>query len=75
MFRFAGILIPSKRPLLFASRRALLNPSATNKKSKGERGHPWQRPLSKWKKWDAAPLMRTAKEAVEMHEKIHFIKE
>ena len=57
MLRLVAILIPSKMPLLFASRRALLRPSATSKKSRGERGHPHLKPLSEWKKWDAAPLM------------------
>ena len=75
MFRFVAILIPSKRPLLLASRRALLRPSTTSKKSRGERGHPYLKPRSEWKKWDAAPLMRTAKEAIEIHTKIHFMKE
>ena len=75
MCRFVAILNPLKRPLVFASRRALLRPSATSKKSRGERGHPCLKPLSEWKKWDVAPLMRTAKEAVEIHAKIHFIKE
>ena len=60
---------------LFASRIALLKPSATSKKSRRERGQPCLDPHSAWKKGDAAPLMRTAKEVVVIHAKIHFIKE
>ena len=75
MFKFMEILIPSNNPLLLASRMSLLTPSATRKKSRGERGHPCLNPRSEWKKWDAAPLMRTMKEAVVIHAKIHFIKE
>ena len=75
MFRFVAILIPSNNPLLLASRMALLRPSATSKKSRGERGHPYLNPHSEWKKWDVSPLMRTAKEAIKIHEKIHFIKD
>ena len=75
MFKFVAILIPSKRPLRFASRRALLRPYATSKKSRGGRGNPCLKPLSEWKKWDVAPLMRTAKEVVDIHANIHFIKE
>ena len=75
MFKFVVILIPSNSPLLFASRIALLKPSATSKKSRGERGHPCLNPCSAWKKGDAAPLMRTAKEAVVIHAKIYFMKE
>ena len=75
MFRFVAILIPSNNSLLFASRIALLKPSATSKKSRGDRGQPCLNPRSAWKKGEAAPLMRTAKEAVVIHAKIHFIKE
>ena len=75
MFKFVATLIPSNKPLLFASRRALLKPSTTSKKSRGGRGNPCLKPLSEWKKWDVAPLIRTAKEVVEIHGNIHFIKE
>ena len=75
MFRFVETLIRSYKPLLFASRRALLKPSATSRKSKVERGHPCRKSLLEWKKWDVAPLMRNAKEVVEIHANIHFIKE
>ena len=75
MFRFVAILIPSNSPLLLASRMALLRPFSTSKKSIGERGHPYLNPHLAWKKGDAAPLMRTAKEAVEIHAKINFMKE
>ena len=75
MVRFVAILIPSRIPLLFSSRIAMLSLFATNKNKSGERGHPFLRPLSDRKKGEADPLMRTAKDAVEMHEHIHFIKE
>ena len=68
------ILRPSNKPLLFASRIALLNPSATNRKSRGDSGHPCLRPLSAWKKGEAAPFISTSKEAVVMHAKNHFMK-
>ena len=74
MLKFVVILIPSNSPLLFASRIALLKPSATSKKSRGDRGQPCLNPLSAWKNGEAAPLMRTTKEAVVMHAKIHFMK-
>ena len=74
MLVFVVILRPSNNPLLFASRIALLNPSATSRKSRGDSGKPCLRPLSSWKKGEAAPFMRTAKEAVVMHAKIHFMK-
>ena len=75
MFRFLATLICSKRPLLLASIMALLRPFATSKKNRGERGHPCLKPCLEWKKLDVAPLMRTGKEEVEIHAKIHFIKE
>ena len=75
MSRFVETLIRSYKPLLFASRRALLKPSATSRKSKGERGHPCHKTISEWKKWDVATLTRIAKEAVDMHANIHFINE
>ena len=75
MFMFVAILNPSNSPLLLASRMALLRPFESSKKSRGERGHPCLNPCLAWKKWDAAPLMRTAKEAVVIQAKIHFIKE
>ena len=39
MFKFATTLIPSKRPLIFVSNNALLSPSATSRKRRGERGN------------------------------------
>ena len=75
MVRFVAILIPSNIPFLFASIIALLNPSATNKNKRGERGHPCLRPLSDRNKGEVDPYMRTAKDAMEMHAKIHFMKE
>ena len=75
MFRFVAILIPSNSPLLLASRMALLRPFSTSKKSRRERGQPCLDPHSAWKKGDAAPLMRTAKEVVVIHAKFNFMKE
>ena len=74
MLVFEVILRPSNKPLLFASRIALLNPSATSMKSRGDSGQPCLRPLSAWKNGDAAPFIRAAKEAVVMRAKIHFMK-
>ena len=74
MLKFVVILIPSNNPLLFASRIALLKPSTTSKKSRGDRGKPCLNPCSAWKKGEAAPLMRNTKEAVVIHAKIHFMK-
>ena len=74
MLVFVEILSPSNNPLPFASRIALLNPSATRRKSKGDSGQPYLRPLSAWKKGEADPFIRTAKEAIVMHSKIHFMK-
>ena len=62
MLVFVVILRPSNSPLLFASRMALLNPSATSRKSRGDSGEPCLRPLSAWKIGEANPFMRTAKE-------------
>ena len=74
MLVFVIIPSPSNNPLLFASRIALLKPSTTSKKSRGDRGQPCLNPYSAWKKGEAAPLMRTAKEAIVMHAKIIFMK-
>ena len=74
MLIFVVILRPSNSPLLFASRMALLNPSATSRKSRGDSGQPCLRPLPGWKNGEAAPFMRTAKEAVVIHAQIHFMK-
>ena len=71
---FVESLSPSNNPLPFASRIALLNPSTTSRKSRGDTGHPCLRPLSAWKKGEATPFMRTAKDAVMMQENIHFMK-
>ena len=74
MLVFVESLSASNNPLTFASRIALLNPSTTSRKSRGDSGQPCLRPLSSWKKGEASPFMRTAKEAVVMQEKIHFMK-
>ena len=74
MLVFVEIISPSNSPLPFASRIALLSPSITSRKSKGDSGKPCLRPLSVWKKGEAAPFMGTAKEALVMQEKIHFMK-
>ena len=74
MLEFVESLRPSNNPLLFASRMALLKPSATSKKSRGDRGQPCLNPCSTWKKGEVAPFMSTAKEVIVMHAKIHFMK-
>jgi hypothetical protein len=58
------ILIPGKEPNLFAFEIALLSPSATRRKSRGDNGHPCLKPLSEGKKEQAEPLIRTTKEVV-----------
>jgi len=68
------ICIPWNSPLLAAFKSALLKPSATNKKSKGERGQPWRKPFSEMKKGEANPFIRIAKETEEMHAMIHLMK-
>ena len=69
MFMFLSNLIHEKRPLFFALVRAQLRPLATNRKSKGERGHPCLSSLSEVNKGEASPLMRKTKEVVEMQQK------
>ena len=64
---------PVKSPLLTASFRKWLNPSTTKRKIKGESGQPCHSPRFALKKEEAAPLMRTAKEAVDTHPIIHLI--
>lgn len=63
---------PVNSPLLTASRRKRLKPSATSRKMRGESGHPWRSPRSALKKGDAALFMRTPKEVVEMHPITHL---
>jgi hypothetical protein len=58
--------IPRKSPYLTKIAIALLSPSTTNKKSRGERVHPWCSPFSEVKKVEATPFMMTVKETKEM---------
>ena len=67
------ILRPLNKPLLFASRIALLNPSTTNRKSRGDSGNPCLRPILAWKKGESSPFIRTKKEVVVMPAKIYFM--
>jgi len=67
-------LIPEKDPNLFASKISLLSPSATKRKSSGERGQPCLKPLSEEKKGEAEPLISTAKETVVRQFMTHLMK-
>jgi len=55
------IRIPLKEPFGVAALRAPLNPFATRRKRKGERGHPWQMTFLELKKGEADPLIKTVK--------------
>jgi hypothetical protein len=66
--------MPWKSPELMAEIKALLNPSATRRKSRGERGHPCLSPLPEEKKGEAAPLIRTTKVTEEIQAIIHLMK-
>jgi hypothetical protein len=50
----------------------LLRASTTNKKRKGERGHPRRRPCDDLKNLDEDPFIRTTKEALCKHPMIQF---
>ena len=63
-----------KKESFFASKISLLSPFATNKKRRGESGHPCLKPLLEREKGEVDPLMRKIKEAVEIHAQIHFMK-
>jgi len=52
----------------------MLSPSATNRKSRGDKGNPCQRSLLYWKKGEVDPFMNTAKETKEMQLMTQFIK-
>ena len=71
-FMPGAMINPVKSPLLTASFRKRLSASATRRKIRGESGHPCQSPHFALKKGEATPLMRTAKEAVEMHPITHL---
>lgn len=62
---------PVRSLFQIASIRNRLRPSTTKRKISGESGHPCRNPLSALKKGEAAPFMRTAKDAVEMHPITH----
>jgi hypothetical protein len=59
---------------MMAKPKALLKPSMTRRKRRGERGHPCLSPLSEEKKGEVAPLIRTAKETEEIQAIIHLMK-
>jgi len=44
----------------------MLRLSKTRMKRRGERGHPYQSPLSLWKALEASPLIKTARVDVVM---------
>jgi len=65
------ILIPCSLPILCSSLISLLSPSMIRKNNKGDRGYPYLRPLSEWKKGDADPLISTLKDMFVMQHMIH----
>jgi hypothetical protein len=54
--------IPLKLSFLDAYFTGLLNPSTISINKRGERGHPYLRPLPSLKKGDATPLIKMEKE-------------
>ena len=68
------ICIPWKTPDLTAFIIALLSPSITIIKSRGERGNPWRSPFSEVKKGEATPFMSTMKETEQMQAINHLMK-
>ena len=58
----------------FSSPIALLRPSATSRKSKGDRGNPCLSPYYANKKEKVVPLMRVANHIVDIQLMIQFIK-
>lgn len=67
-------LIPRKDPVCFSAESALLRPSTTRRKSRGESGQPCLIPLSDLKKGEAEPFMSIEKETVVMQCIIHLMK-
>jgi hypothetical protein len=60
------ILIPGKDLERFSIASALIRPSATGRKSRGEIGQPFLKPLYDLKKGDVEPFMSIEKETVVM---------
>ena len=74
IMRYGEVFIPWKSPELMADINAMINPSATRRNNRGERGHPCLRPLSEKKKGEAALLIRTTNVTVDMQTIIHLMK-
>ena len=72
--RSGEVFMPWKSLVLMVEIKALLNPFATRRKSRGERGHPCLRALPEEKKGEAALLIRTAKVTKEIQAIIHLMK-
>jgi len=60
-------------PWDWPSFRRMVTPSMTKINSRGESGKPCRKPLPLWKKWEASPLTRTEKVALETHPMIQFM--
>jgi hypothetical protein len=72
--RLLKILIPGKEPNHISATRAMLSPLEMRRKSSGESGHPFLKPLSSQKKDVAKPFMSIENETVVMQHIIHLIK-
>jgi len=72
--RVGEISSPLKSPNLLASPISQLSLSTTGKKRRGDKGQPCLRPRSAWKKGDADPLIRTAKETFVIQPITQFMK-
>jgi len=66
--------MPWKSLKFMADIKALLRPSATRRKSKGERGKLCLSPLLEVKKGEVAPLILTTKVTKDIHAIIHLMK-
>ena len=64
--------MPLTFPLRFASSIKRLSPSINKMNSKGDRGHPYLKPLEAGKKEEDDPFIRTAKLAEEMQPRIQL---
>jgi hypothetical protein len=63
-----------KDHVCFSATSSLLRPSTSRRKSRGESGKPFIKPLSDLKKGEAEPFMSTEKETVLMEHIIHLMK-
>ena len=74
ILKFGEFFMPLKYLEFFSKISALLRPSATRRKSRGERGQPCLSPLSEVKKGEATPFISIAKVTEEIQEIIHLMK-